>query len=646
MNECTGYSAKQTYFQWRNNGRQGSLDVQTVDLLIDDHWSSAKPLDGYASYLNHDSASSFSFWDSQSAISDFVRRARDATNDAKRLGIKIILPACEGYVSRSDMIEFRFFGCKSVELASGFVAPRQRVPAFKVEKEESPVCQLQAIFNSAVGAILVDPAQEVHIEHALENLELEITNRLSIQWLLPDPIPYKRVAIVGCLFENLSYETIKAMGIGLVVLDQPGHYLEDPSGPWAYLREAFCPIDLNPDAALPERIVDALQGQHIDGLHTRFDIFHAKVALAANLLGLPASPPSAFAIATDKYVARMLEADHNSALCVTDAEELQQRLRSTKNPLKVDYPVVIKPCTGRTSWCVVRADTEAEMLAAVAKARSRVIGYEAGKPIQSLVMVEPYIDGPEIDVNMALWDGEVLFSDVSDNFPVAGDMSTPSNHNDFQETMFVYPSILPQSEQELAVSCLRDSILRMGFRTGLFHTEARIRNSSMAYTDRSGITDLESTASPPSTKPSIFMLEVNPRPAGYYGLQALTWTYGVDYYAMHVLRCIEDERRFRALAVPFANGPQHSSALVLIMPEKGGILTSPDPTEELRRSRPDLMECIPLYNNIFSRGQYVTPPDAVNMTYMATVVVNTRKGRKDLLKKTEQIRKEWHVTIE
>ncbi|KAL8832601.1 MAG: hypothetical protein Q9191_000170 [Dirinaria sp. TL-2023a] len=640
MNEYAGSSAKRSHFQWRNNGWRMSLDVRTVDLLIEDECSNAHPAVGY----DHDCTTSLS--KSQSAISSFIQRAHDVATDAKRLGIKVILAAREGYVARSDMVEFRFFGCELVKLASRFVAPRQHVLAFKPEKEQSAANQLQTILDSAIGAISVQSVECGRIEDSLEKLELEITNRLSIQWLLPEPIRYKRVAIVGCLPENLSYETIKAMGLGLVVLDQPGHYLEDPNGPLAHLREAFCPIDLNPDAALPQRIVDALQGQKVDGLHTRFDIFHTKVALAANLLGLPASPPSAFAIATDKYGARMLEHDHNSALCVTDEEELQQRLRS----LKVDYPIVVKPCTGRTSWGVVKVNTEAEMLAAVTKARSRVIGYEAGKPIQSKIMVEPYIDGPEIDVDMALWDGEVLFADVSDNFPCAADVSKNDKvghgRNDFQETMFVYPSVLPQSEQELAVSCLRDSVLRMGFRTGLFHIEARIQNSSMAYTDRSGTVDLEFKASPPSTKPGIFMLEVNPRPAGYYGLQALTWTYGVDLYAMHVLRCIGDEQRFKAFAAPFVHGPQHSSALVLIMPEKGGILTSPDPTEELRRSRPDLMECIPLYNNIFARGQYVTPPDAVDMTYMATVVVNTRKGRKDLLKKAEEIRKEWHVTIE
>ena len=562
------------------------------------------------------------------------------------MGIKMLLPACDGHVSRSDMIELRFFGCELVQLASGFVSPRQHVSAFKYGKEQGPAGQLQTVLDFAIGAILVKTCRGRLVEQALEELELEVKNRLSIQWLLPEPIPYKRVAIVGCLPENMSYEGIKAMGIGLVVLDQPGHYLEDPKGPLAYLREAFCPIDLNPDAGLAQRIVDTLKDQHVDGLHTRFDVFHTRVAMAAEVMGLPHSPPSAYATATDKYAARLTEPDQNSAVCVTSGEEWRQRIHSRENLSPVRYPVVVKPCTGRSSWGVTKTDTEADTVAAIDKARSRVIRHEDGKPVYPSIMVEPYIDGPELDVNFALWEGEVLFYDVSDNWPCAGDANGIPGQNDFQETMFVYPSALPQPEQQLLALSLRDSVLRMGFRTGCFHVEGRVRNSSMHFANRDGTLDLIPKPTPPSAEASAFMIEANPRPPGYFGLHASLWTFGVDYYAMHVLHCIADEQRYRSFASPFVNGAQHTSALVFIMPEKGGILKSPDPTIELRRKRPELMECIPLYNNIFTQGQRVTSPDAVNMTYMATVVVNSRKGRQDLLKMAEDIKANWHVEIE
>lgn len=36
-------------------------------------------------------------------------------------------------------------------------------------------------------------------------------------------------------------------------------------------------------------------------------------------------------------------------------------------------------------------------------------------------MIEPYIDGPEVDANLVLLDGEVIFFEVTDDFPKPGD---------------------------------------------------------------------------------------------------------------------------------------------------------------------------------------------------------------------------------
>lgn len=41
-------------------------------------------------------------------------------------------------------------------------------------------------------------------------------------------------------------------------------------------------------------------------------------------------------------------------------------------------------------------------------------------------------------------------------------------------------------------------------------------------------------------------------------------------WGLHILGCIGDESRFRALAVPFAHGAQHDRALLLVMPDNGG----------------------------------------------------------------------------
>lgn len=634
--------AKSLAVEWRINVQKDDLDVRTVDLILDGASPNKEPRSGFST----------TFVDEQSLplpLSTLVHGARESSKERERIGIKIILAAARGgYVSRSDMIEFRFFGCQSTQSASGFLKPLQYVPAFDLGKATNTGGPLHDVLDNAIGAIVAKPSPNVHIEVILEELELEVKNRLSIKWLLPNPIYPRTLAMVGCRPDRISFEVLPALGITQIILENAGHEAEDDNGPYARFRQKFIPCNISPDAGMAQRVVDALNGVHVDGIYTQYDVYQTGTARAAEILGLNTSSSSAFAIATDKYATRMLDSDKNSAICVNTGRDFLDVVHSDEKPVEFDYPVVVKPCTGRASWSVIKAETEAQVAAAVDKAHSRIIGYEEdGSPIQSPIMVEPYVDGPEVDVNFAMLDGEVLFYDVSDNFPCAGDLTggIPGQH-DFQETMFVFPSILPQSEQELLKDKLCNALLAMGFRTGIFHCEGRVRNSSMHYITTNGTIDLETKTKPPTSKPSAFMLEVNPRPPGYIGRLAVTWTFGVDYYAMHVFRCLGDWTRCRTTATPFANGAQHDCALVLIMPEKGGILTSDDPAIELRRTRPDLIDSIAIYRNVFEKGQRVTPPDAVDMAFLSTVVVNTTKGRKDLIRKAEEIRENWHATIE
>ena len=583
---------------------------------------------------------------STSTVQAFINGALKKKGASSSIGIKLILPAKSGFVARSDIVELRMHGCFCATAASGFMQPRQYIGCVPTQKPQHEFMQLYNILSGCIGAVLVDWAEFDSIDGAMDALENEFRYRLALKFLLPDVIPRKRVAMVRCSRELLTCEAIRCLGLDLVVLDQPGHFLEDPKGPLAYLRESFYPIDLNIDDRLSQRIVMTAKDLNLDGIFTRYDLYAAQVAEAAELLGLPTSPHSAHAIATDKYATRMVDAEANGAVSVNNSKELEQRLRNPKKPLNIQYPVVVKPCFGWSSIGVTKARDEGELIAAVRKAHSRILGHEGDTPIQSRVMIESYVDGPEVDVNFALWDGEIVFSDISDDFPSHGDINDKTGEVDFQETIFAYPSKLPKLEKDMLYRHLRDCVLRMGFRTGVVHCEARMKNSAMKYLHQNGITDLDEDHQSRTLEPSVFMIEVNARPPGYFGLYGITWTHGVDYYLLHVLRCVLDEKRFRALAVPFSKEVQHSIAVLNIMPEKGGILRSPDPAIRLRMEKPSIMDSIPLYRNFYEPGEYVTPPEAVEASFLAVIVVESRTGRQDLLGKVEEVREEWIPVIE
>ncbi|CAO1599236.1 hypothetical protein XANCAGTX0491_002972 [Xanthoria calcicola] len=235
LNGDTEHPAKTLAVEWRNNADKDDIDVQTVDLILDGASSNKEPLSGFST----------TFVDEQSLplpLSTLVYRARESSKGGERIGIEIILAAARGgYVSRSDMIEFRFFGCQSIQSASGFLKPLQYVPAFDLGKATNTGGRLHDVLDNAIGAIVAKPSPNVPIEVISEELELEVKNRLSIKWLLPDPIYPRTLAMMGCLPEWISFEVLPALGITQVVLENAGHEAEDDNGPYARFRQKFIP---------------------------------------------------------------------------------------------------------------------------------------------------------------------------------------------------------------------------------------------------------------------------------------------------------------------------------------------------------------------------------------------------------------------
>lgn len=119
------------------------------------------------------------------------------------------------------------------------------------------------------------------------------------------------------------------------------------------------------------------------------------------------------------------------------------------------------------------------------------------------------------------------------------------------------PSKLPPAECRLVEQQLHQSILRQGFRHGMFHVEGRIRHSSMRFTgDAAGEFDLYPHGEATQQPPSVFLHEVNARPPGYNSCSSSLLVYGVDYWDLQMLFAVEDWDCVRALSIPFRDGAQ------------------------------------------------------------------------------------------
>jgi biotin carboxylase len=131
------------------------------------------------------------------------------------------------------------------------------------------------------------------------------------------------------------------------------------------------------------------------------------------------------------------------------------------------YPLVVKPVRGAGSQCVQRVDNAAELTHAAtrfqADLRARHFADMWG---DDGLQVEEYIAGPEVDIDLLLFHGEVRYARVSDNFPPVEPW--------FLERGGRLPSLLSTAEQQGLIDMAVAVLQALGVTHGCVHFEARL----------------------------------------------------------------------------------------------------------------------------------------------------------------------------
>ncbi|KAE8375258.1 ATP-grasp domain-containing protein [Aspergillus bertholletiae] len=578
------------------------------------------------------------------AAFEFVADCLAAAGHENESAARLVVPRSPGYIARSDIIPLRLIDCPVAASAVSFAKAHQFF-----DNKDRTINTLQAaldVFTSSAGGVLLKAVNgtDIRTRHSqLAALDTELSNRLSFPWLSMQAPKRKTLALVEGGRNSPEFrgngETVftaaEALGVDMVVLDNPGHWLEGPR--WAHWRKAFIPIEctLQSDEVFTRRVVDAIRAYdgHIDGLVTFCDHYQEPVAAAALELGLPATAPEVFALATDKFRLRKFEG--HEAYRASTAEEAHHIVLEHQ----LEFPLIFKPCTGYLSEGVCRVENLAQIPAAV-----QLINVERHG---AAFTIERYCDGPEVDANFVLCDGEVLHFEASDEFPKGADVNGGDGAvNSFIELGNVWPSHLPAEELTLLRDSLHQSLHKMGFRDGIFHLEARVANSSMEYAMGTNGRDLTERSTPAKGLPSAWLIEVNPRPPGIQMSDALKHSYGIDYWGLGLLFGLQDRERVRQLSYPFHQGAQYWSHAVFIPVPRGGTFDSDDVCLELFSRRPDLQECASWFHCYYTKGAQVLDPHTSGVnSWVAHFNVFSRVSRAHVLEIAETVQKEVRFSI-
>ncbi|TSC34431.1 ATP-grasp domain-containing protein [Corallococcus sp. Z5C101001] len=192
-------------------------------------------------------------------------------------------------------------------------------------------------------------------------------------------------------------------------------------------------------------------------------IVHA--ARLAETLGLPSGPSQAISNCRDKHRTRGALAaagvPQARSIAVSTAAEADAAAQA------IGYPVIVKPRALGASFGVSLVDGPRELATAYAHARDAredgVPSFDAG------VLIEEYMDGPEISVDAAFADGEMQ--------PLYLARKVTGFYPHFEETGHVVDAADPLLEDPALRQVLAGAHQAVGLQTGITHTELRLTRS-------------------------------------------------------------------------------------------------------------------------------------------------------------------------
>ncbi|MGX6608348.1 ATP-grasp domain-containing protein [Micromonosporaceae bacterium Da 78-11] len=201
----------------------------------------------------------------------------------------------------------------------------------------------------------------------------------------------------------------RALGFEVVLASFDGDDRQVPQASRAQVDE-FLTVDTNDESALFEQVLESHARRPLTAILPGFEFYVDSVARLAERLGLPGLPVDAVQGLRDKGV--MLAIARSAGLRVprhaaaSDEESLREAARA------VGFPAVLKPVASAGSVHVSRVDDERQLLDAY-RWMAVDTRTDLGRRLDGRVLLEEYIDGPEVSVEGYVEHGEVRVVSVT-----------------------------------------------------------------------------------------------------------------------------------------------------------------------------------------------------------------------------------------
>ncbi len=355
-------------------------------------------------------------------------------------------------------------------------------------------------------------------------------------------------------YQTRSFEeAARKLGVQLVYVTDRCQRLDDPWGDHAIA------VHFETPEVAAYKVMEAFRGRNVDGILALGDRPAVAAAYAARGLGVRHNHPASVEACRSKL--RMKEVFRDAGLRVPWFRSLPIHPAPEPALLGISYPCVLKPLSLSASQGVVRANNHEEFLAAALRIRRLLDSPEIRSTREAnldQMLVEGYIPGAEVSVEGLISDGVLRVLAIFDK-------PDPLEGPYFEETIYVTPSRLPQSQQHAVEQCARDAARALGLSHGPIHAEFRINENG------------------------VWPLEVAPRPIGGLCARALRFSFHEEAEPVG----LEELLLRHALALSGCDSPREriASGVMMIPVPKSGILEGVG-GEDAARSTPGITELL------------------------------------------------------
>jgi hypothetical protein len=246
------------------------------------------------------------------------------------------------------------------------------------------------------------------------------------------------------------------------------HQLEDPWGDRAIA------VHFESAQSAAANVVEALNGKSVHGILALGDSPSVAAAYTARELGISYNHPVAVEACRSKL--RMREVFRETGLKTLWFRTIDLDPLPEPALVGISYPCVLKPLSLSASRGVIRANNRDEFVSAALRIRMLLESPEIRATREAhldQILVEGYIPGREVAVEGLLTDGVLRVLAIFDK-------PDPLEGPYFEETIYVTPSNLTESQQLAIHKCAQDSARAIGLTRGPVHAEFRVHGEGAA----------------------------------------------------------------------------------------------------------------------------------------------------------------------